>query len=433
MTTIMKKMKNATKFILIPTFSCFMLGNALATDFRVTQGDGICPSDYVLAAPSDVRANQKQACETLGMWYIARLAGGGSMDGRGYQCQIRDKDDRKLGHSLCKKANSTLPQNKCYWTDWKSKWELETQLACKKGTSMREIAFQHKMHQNGTHQESYRLSCCRDSITSRCDWLDWQSKWALDTKQEAQAVMTGIGFKHKMHQNGTHQESFKTKFCEPRTAKTLTNCQWTKPVSRPELEKTFSCDSEKQRINGINFSHKTHENATYQERVSLQCCNYKSSIKELVVNGSFEQPKLGSGWKSFKSIPGWIAKQGDIEIQHGVAGTPQHRKQLVELDAHNSSAIYQDINTQTGKAYRIIFFFSARPGTAAGDNKLQVSWGDRVIDTIDAGAGGKDTVWKKYTYAVGACRDKTQLEFKDVGKSNSLGSYIDHVSVKLIK
>jgi len=81
--------------------------------FKAVTGDGECPSGYGLATPQEARADQQNACQVLGTWYIARLAGGGSMDGPGYKCKIRDKDDRNLGHSLCKKE--AKPQ--CFWME----------------------------------------------------------------------------------------------------------------------------------------------------------------------------------------------------------------------------------------------------------------------------------------------------------------------------
>ncbi len=77
------------------------VGTALALDFKAVKGDGQCPSGYVIATPDNARNNQNQACAALGTWYIARLAGGGSMDGSGYNCKIRDKDSRGLGDTLC--------------------------------------------------------------------------------------------------------------------------------------------------------------------------------------------------------------------------------------------------------------------------------------------------------------------------------------------
>jgi len=167
--------------------------------------------------------------------------------------------------------------------------------------------------------------------------------------------------------------------------------------------------------------------------ISLGVLTTPPALADGVVNGSFETPQIG-GWHVYKTIQGWKTSSGrGIEVQHGVAGAPQDGKQLVELDSYDSSAMYQNVTTQAGKAYRLTFHFSARPGTKAGDNKLQVSWGGRVIANLDAGAGGSQTAWEKYSYAVGACENATRLEFQDVGISNSLGTYIDNVSVEMIK
>jgi hypothetical protein len=81
-------------------------GAALAQEieFQASDSDGSCPSGYVLATAGDARMNQQAACQVLGTWYIARLAGGGSMDGPGYDCKIRDEDTRSLGNSLCRRG-----------------------------------------------------------------------------------------------------------------------------------------------------------------------------------------------------------------------------------------------------------------------------------------------------------------------------------------
>jgi len=73
--------------------------------FKVQAGDGQCPDNYVMASAHQVRDETENACAALGTWFIARLAGGGSMDGNGYNCKVRDTDNRGLGHSLCIKGN----------------------------------------------------------------------------------------------------------------------------------------------------------------------------------------------------------------------------------------------------------------------------------------------------------------------------------------
>ena len=76
---------------------------ALGVATRVV-GDTACPTGYSLATPAEALANQAAVCSKLGTWDIARLSGGGSMDGPGYGCGIRSTDTRSLGHSVCKQA-----------------------------------------------------------------------------------------------------------------------------------------------------------------------------------------------------------------------------------------------------------------------------------------------------------------------------------------
>jgi hypothetical protein len=64
-------------------------------------GDTSCPAGYSLATTDEALANTAATCAKLGTWDIARLDGGGSMDGPGYGCVIRDADSRTLGHALC--------------------------------------------------------------------------------------------------------------------------------------------------------------------------------------------------------------------------------------------------------------------------------------------------------------------------------------------
>lgn len=64
-------------------------------------GDQPCPAGSALISPTEARARQAELCSQLNTWDIARLDGGGSMEGPGYGCTIRDSDTRSLGHALC--------------------------------------------------------------------------------------------------------------------------------------------------------------------------------------------------------------------------------------------------------------------------------------------------------------------------------------------
>lgn len=136
-------------------------------------------------------------------------------------------------------------------------------------------------------------------------------------------------------------------------------------------------------------------------------------------------------WKTFGSIPGWSTASGPgIELQNNNAGTQHGGEQNVELDSNGSSAIYQDIATIPGVSYKVSYWFSPRPGTSEADNVLQFSWDGSVIDVISAsGADLADTSWTQYTYTLVATSAWTRLQFADLGTSNTLGTYLDDVSV----
>ncbi len=68
-----------------------------------------CPADSRMVGHDEAVAARHDICRILGAWSIARLAEGGSMDGPGYRCGIRDRDERDLGHILCKHDRAGVP------------------------------------------------------------------------------------------------------------------------------------------------------------------------------------------------------------------------------------------------------------------------------------------------------------------------------------
>lgn len=77
--------------------------------FMEAQGDTPCPLGWNLVSPATARAKKDAICSKLDTWDVVRLEGGGSMDGPGYGCGVRDEDTRSLGHSLCAKPIAAEP------------------------------------------------------------------------------------------------------------------------------------------------------------------------------------------------------------------------------------------------------------------------------------------------------------------------------------
>jgi hypothetical protein len=154
----------------------------------------------------------------------------------------------------------------------------------------------------------------------------------------------------------------------------------------------------------------------------------------LLVNGSFDDPTVAPGTYSlFASIAGWSISSGPwIEIQNHVAGSPHDGNQYLELDSTANTSVYQDVNTAAGARYLLTFWYSPRPGVGAGSNGV-----DLIVDgtsntlLIGEGAGLPDTVWTQYSFLV-IGDGSTRIEFAGTGISDSLGGYIDAVSLTTV-
>lgn len=165
----------------------------------------------------------------------------------------------------------------------------------------------------------------------------------------------------------------------------------------------------------------------------------------LVQNGGFESHEVSraEGWDVFPSIPAWGLTSGtNFELQRGILGGPAEGYQHLELDGDQngpgtpspaqekgSIAIYQNIATTVGRAYRLEFAFAGRPGTDATDNVLQVHLagsGPLLVDeTLTTDASG----WRYYAFTFIADASETELRFADKGVDNTFGTFLDDVSV----
>lgn len=175
---------------------------------------------------------------------------------------------------------------------------------------------------------------------------------------------------------------------------------------------------------------------------------------ELIKNGGFENPEMtnGNGWDIFPSgtaTLSWIAEWlnpdfdapviANIEIQeNGLLGwTTPYGDQWVELDSdygfntNESSAtrISQDIPTEIGKTYEIKYLFGARPNVV--DNTIDVKVNGNSVDTQSAdGTGDLNIAWNNFTKTFVADSNTSTISFENTDTSNTLGTFIDEVSVK---
>lgn len=173
----------------------------------------------------------------------------------------------------------------------------------------------------------------------------------------------------------------------------------------------------------------------------------------LVDNGGFENPDVtsGSGWELFANgtpnlgwTVSWVSPDGNapetanLELHGGVNGwLPNEGSQYAELDTDYgtpaggaaSVLISQDIDTVEGIEYQLSYAFSARPDTASGENSIKVYVDGNEVDAQGPVAGAGANAWTVYTVNFTAESNSTEISFKDVGTPNSVGTFLDNVSV----
>lgn len=174
----------------------------------------------------------------------------------------------------------------------------------------------------------------------------------------------------------------------------------------------------------------------------------------VVLNGSFEQDAglaqdgqafstlvSGTGsnsWSVFSSLPGWTTVSGaGIEIQtKNTLSTidPIAGDHYVELDSNNNSSMKQTIQFDSIGRYMLSFLYSPR------DNNTASNVIDYSIANLSGSVSGPSSnpltqvgSWTKIT----ALFDITQigaydLKFTANGTNNSLGGFIDDVSISAV-
>nr|WP_316643799.1 FxDxF family PEP-CTERM protein [uncultured Roseateles sp.] len=153
----------------------------------------------------------------------------------------------------------------------------------------------------------------------------------------------------------------------------------------------------------------------------------------LLINGSFESTAQGNGsWSIYKpAIAGWAtdAELG-VEVRNNVEGTALDGLRYVELDTTGNSWISQTLTTEVGQWYTVSFSYSNRKGVAADSNGLKWSFGDtaEVASTLAYNNSG-DNQWATFSTNLLATSTSTTLKFWADGKSDSLGTSLDNISV----
>jgi hypothetical protein len=136
------------------------------------------------------------------------------------------------------------------------------------------------------------------------------------------------------------------------------------------------------------------------------------------------------GFVNVASVDGWTGGAFGIELQDNVAGAPSTgllNDNFVELDSTSNSTMFRTIGAGT---YDLTFLYSARPGVPAGSNGISLFLDGVLInppgDITSAGGSGTNWIAESAHFTAGA---GSVLMFAATGTSDSLGGYIDNVTL----
>ncbi|RYD25452.1 MAG: PEP-CTERM sorting domain-containing protein [Lysobacteraceae bacterium] len=137
----------------------------------------------------------------------------------------------------------------------------------------------------------------------------------------------------------------------------------------------------------------------------------------------------GAGFTTLSSYEGWTGGANGIEVQYNnVAGAPFSGANFVELDTNANSSMSRMIDAGS---YILRYWYSDRPNVPANSNGISVLLNGSSVFTSAGGAGGSNTNWSLQTFAFTAAAPTT-LTFAALGRSDSLGGYIDSVSLSAV-
>ena len=129
------------------------------------------------------------------------------------------------------------------------------------------------------------------------------------------------------------------------------------------------------------------------------------------------------------SVAGWTPET-QIELQNHAAGAPAANggQVFAELDADFNSAMSRII---APGSYTLSYLYSPRPGVAFDSNNINVTL-DGVDISMISGLGGGTTAWSMINSPVFTVTGPGVLRFAAGGTSDSLGGYIDNITLTAV-
>jgi Protein of unknown function (DUF642) len=171
----------------------------------------------------------------------------------------------------------------------------------------------------------------------------------------------------------------------------------------------------------------------------------------LIINGGFEQPNVGSDYKLFSTgqhFDGWtvVGATGNVApisgayTQNGFTFDSQSGKQWLDLTGLSNTAtgVNQTVATTQGARYNLTFWVGnvVDPGGIFGTSSTVEVYvdGRRLETAVNAkGAGSKVQVWQEFNATFAAESARTSMEFINGDPSSDNSDGLDSVSLSRLR
>lgn len=155
--------------------------------------------------------------------------------------------------------------------------------------------------------------------------------------------------------------------------------------------------------------------------------------KPLQSNGSFENINVTDNLANnksdiYSSLDGWDSSNG-IEVKSGAGADGAY---YIELDSTQNSSMWQNLTTNPNVKYDVSFIYKRNDNTSVdtSSSKIDIFWDNKKIDTAQQDGAG----WASYSYNLqGSSSGISNLKFAASGASDSVGGYLDKITIKLNK
>ncbi|KZL07779.1 DUF5801 repeats-in-toxin domain-containing protein [Pseudovibrio sp. Ad14] len=156
----------------------------------------------------------------------------------------------------------------------------------------------------------------------------------------------------------------------------------------------------------------------------------------LVVNGSFEEPDIGSsGHKAIDTMSGWMSTNGTKFELHSDSFSPSSDgDQYLELDKDGADSgkvdgIYQNIQTEANTQYELTFDLADRAGNGPTSD-VRVLWNGVEVGEYSTNSTDWTTITLNVVGTGQSVGDRLEfIELTALDQNNGLGTYLDDIQL----